>query len=209
MTAAPRAVVPNDRRPPIPAAVPADAVARIVEATIDQLVAEGIGTFNLQDVARRAGVSKGLIHYHFASREALLARAVDVIEMGMTARLADALQDAAPAAAIDRLWHSLEHELALGHLRVLGELAHDPVPHVRSAVERARRRRRDGLAAQIERLFALLALTPRVPTALIAAVVLAFEQGLASRGESAAEDADDERRATFDVMWLALLSLTE
>lgn len=208
MAAASRAVVPNAG--PAPAALPADAVARIVDATIDQLVAEGIGAFNLQDVARRAGVSKGLIHYHFASREALLARAVDVIEMGMTARLAGTLQDAAPAGAIDRLWDALEHELTLGHLRVLGELAHDPVPDVRSAVERALRRRRDGLASQVERLFAVLALTPRVPTSLIAEVVLAFEQGLASRGDSTGDaDREAERRATFDVMWLALLSLTE
>jgi len=211
MTAVPRATVPNTGIPTgTVAAVPADAVARIVGATIDQLVAEGIGAFNLQDVARRAGVSKGLIHYHFASREALLARAIEFMHGGMTARLADALVDASPAGAIDELWEALEHELALGHLRLLGELAHDPVPDVRSAVERALRERRQGLTAAIERLLGLLSLTPRVPTALIAEVVLAFEQGLACRADAGAPgDMDAERRATFDVMWLALLSITE
>lgn len=210
MTAASRPQLPNTG---VPAAVPADAVARIVDATIAQLVAEGIGAFNLQDVARRAGVSKGLIHYHFASREALLARAVELMHGGMSARLAGVLaDDTPPAQAIDRLWDALEDELERGHLRVLGALAQDPMPEVSAAVDRALRERRRGLTALIDRLFGLLALAPRVPTPLIAEVMLAFEQGLASRGDAVSSGdpgADAERRATFDVMWLALLSITE
>jgi hypothetical protein len=66
--------------------------------------------------------------------------------------------------------------------------------------------RRAAAVESTARLFALLALTPRVPLELIAEAVLAFRDGLAV---AAARDSDANPRAAFDVFWLAMLSLAD
>ena len=187
------------------AAAPADPVTRHRDAAPPRLLAAGAGGFSLQEVAALAGVSKGLIHYHFATKERLLARTVEWIGVGMEARLAAAAAGSAPAAGIDALWAALSAELGLGHLRLLGELAHDASADVRGTVARVLRARRRALGTRIEAVFAGLGLQARVPSELIADTVLAFELGLST----GAADVGEAPRATFDVLWLALLSLTE
>jgi hypothetical protein len=73
-------------------------------------------------------------------------------------------------------------------------------------VEESLRVRRESATDSIRHLFELLELRPRVPTELLAGVVVAFIDGLAShpRGED-----DQDVRITFDVFWLSLLSLAE
>ena len=54
----------------------ADAPARILDAAIASLVSAGAGALAMHEVAERAGVSKGLIHYHFRDKDALLVCAI-------------------------------------------------------------------------------------------------------------------------------------
>jgi AcrR family transcriptional regulator len=49
---------------------------RILEATISLVAEVGWAAVTTRSVARRAGITQGLIHYHFASKEALLRTAV-------------------------------------------------------------------------------------------------------------------------------------
>ncbi|GGG21061.1 TetR family transcriptional regulator [Caldovatus sediminis] len=70
--------------PPLAAAVPppaADARTRILDAAEAIVQARGVPALTLEAAAREAGVSKGGLLYHFASKEALLA--------AMLARLSD------------------------------------------------------------------------------------------------------------------------
>ena len=53
---------------------PQDARARILQAAQEELVRRGAGALAMHEVADRAGVSKGLIHYHYHDKDALLAR---------------------------------------------------------------------------------------------------------------------------------------
>jgi hypothetical protein len=86
------------------------------------------------------------------------------------------------------------------------ELGQYRAPRVQTAVADALQVRRDASLQTIRRLFELLELRPRVPVELLAGVVVAFIDGLASRPDSGtAEDV----RVTFDVFWLSLLSLAE
>ncbi len=62
----------------------ADARTRILDAAAAIVMAKGVAGLTLDAAARDAGVSKGGLLYHFASKEALLA--------GMTARLAGVLE---------------------------------------------------------------------------------------------------------------------
>lgn len=47
----------------------------ILETTVEQLIARGIASFRVKDVSNALGVSSGLIHYHFATKDQLLTAA--------------------------------------------------------------------------------------------------------------------------------------
>src|ERR1700748_2640608 len=50
---------------------------RILAAAVRRIASEGIDGVRIARIAMDAGVSTSLVHYHFASREELLAEAVD------------------------------------------------------------------------------------------------------------------------------------
>jgi AcrR family transcriptional regulator len=50
---------------------------RILAAAVRRIASEGIDGVRIARIAMDAGVSSSLVHYHFASREALLAEALD------------------------------------------------------------------------------------------------------------------------------------
>jgi AcrR family transcriptional regulator len=157
-------------------------------------------------VANAAGVSKALIHYHYKDKESLLEQVALWATAASVERERRALDGSTAADAVDAVWRWLDGELQGGHLRLLVELGQYRAPRVRAAVADALRLRRDGSMHTIRRLFELLELRPRVPVELLAGVVVAFIDGLASRPES---EAPDDARVTFDVFWLSLLSLAE
>lgn len=160
----------------------------------------------MQDVADEANVSKGLIHYHFRDRDALLARLIESLAEDIMARERAALDGCAPQEAIDALWRWIEDELARGELRVLLELQQDPATEAASAARRVARLRHAQAEGTTARLFEMLDLRPRVPPELMAGVAVAFLDGLAMETSLQPER---EARITFDVFWLALLSLAE
>ena len=202
MTIAP----PPTSRPASPRRPRPDASERILRAAVRRIVASGATDLTMHEVAEEAGVSKGLIHYHFHDKETLLARMVEWMTQNLVARERGALAASAPREAIDDLWRWLSSELERGHVRVLVELAEWREPLVRGAVRVAASARRAAAASSIDRLFTLLSLRPRVPAALLADVVVAFIDGL-----SVATGLETERdpRAAFDVFWLSLLNLAE
>jgi AcrR family transcriptional regulator len=160
----------------------------------------------MQEVAEEAGVSKGLIHYHFHDKDTLLVRLVMWIAEGLVRRERAALATSTPHGAIDDLWRWLDAELARGHVRALVELAGWRSGNVRSATADAMRLRRMAATASGERLFALLALRSRVPSVLLGDLLVTFVDGLAA---SPAGVGGEDARAAFDVLWLALLGLAE
>ena len=183
-----------------------NAAERILAAAAECVGQLGAAQVSLQTVADSAGVSKALIHYHFRDRDELLARLVDWVTVELVHGEELALADADAATALDALWRWLEGELTSGRLRALGELAGERGEAVRDAVRRSREARRAQATLTIERLFAALALTPRLPAPLVGDVTVAFLDGLA--GEMAVEP-EGNHRLRFDVFWLSVLSLAE
>lgn len=160
----------------------------------------------MSDVAEEAGVSKGLIHYHFHDKETLLARVVEWMTRQVIERERAALSSSTAKTAIDDLWMWLSDEMERGQLRVLTELAEWREDLVQREIAEAMRRRREATVESTTRLFELLSLTPRVPLELIAETVVAFRDGLVIL---AARDPEANPRAAFDVFWLALLCLAD
>ena len=184
----------------------ASAPTKILQAAIERVKTAGLVRLSLQDIADEAGVSKGLIHYHFRDRDALLARLIEWLTERVLAREAAVFEQRAPQEAIDAMWCWLDAELARGELRVLLELQHDPADGAALAARRAARLRHGQATATAERLFGMLGLRPRVPAELMAGVIVAFIDGLATEAPLQPER---EARVSFDVFWLALLSLAE
>src|SRR4051794_22684177 len=71
---------------------------RILDAAVTLIAREGIDDVRIARIAMAAGVSASLLHYHFESREALLAEALEhSYELAGDARISVPEDDPAPA----------------------------------------------------------------------------------------------------------------
>jgi AcrR family transcriptional regulator len=156
-------------------------------------------------IAGEAGVSKALLHYHYADRARLLADVLTHLGRRLVGRERAAIEPARGSGTVDALWEWLDAELARGELRALLELAMQAEPAVRAAGGAVALARRRAAAQTAEQLFAGLGLTPRMPAALLGGASLAFIDGLAI----GTTEPLDEPRVSFDLFWLALLSLAD
>lgn len=183
-----------------------DARARIVDAGVRCIAREGIAGASMAAIAMEAGVSKALLHYHYHDRSRLLAEIVEQLGVRTIERERAAIDRSDSVGGLDALWQWLEGELRRGELAALAELALAREAPVRRATRMAATERRGSAARTIERLFAELDLTPRVPAPLMADAAVAFIDGLAL---DVANGSAREPRVSYDVFWLALLGLTE
>jgi AcrR family transcriptional regulator len=100
--------------------LPGDKAVRIVEAMRESVAARGIAGSTFDHVAREAGVSRGLLHYYFGTKERLL---IEVVRRECEIRQ-DMLEQAVASAGsaedvIAALVSSLEHFLDEGPARVM------------------------------------------------------------------------------------------
>jgi AcrR family transcriptional regulator len=92
-----------------------DKATRIVEAMRTSVAARGIAGSTFDQVAREAGVSRGLLHYYFGSKERLLLEVVRRECEVREARLADSISGAGNAEEVlEALVRSLEEILGEG-----------------------------------------------------------------------------------------------
>ena len=85
----------GERRPGR-AATRRSARERILAAAVERIASDGIDDVRIARIAMAAGVSSALVHYHFATREALLAEALEYSYGAVgDARTAQARPDAA------------------------------------------------------------------------------------------------------------------
>jgi AcrR family transcriptional regulator len=176
-----------------------------VDAAIQSLVHDGVTNASMAVIASAGGVSKALLHYHYADRAHLLAEVAMEVGRRVVARERAAIDAARGSGAVDAHWEWLAGELQRGELRALLELSVEREAEVRVAVEAATLARARAATQTVAQLFDALGLTPRMPAALLAGAVLAFIDGLAIGPSSPTRDP----RASFDLFWLALLSLAE
>lgn len=78
--------------------LPEERPRQIIEAALDVFGEHGLAAARLEDVARRAGVSKGTIYLYFPNKEALFCEMVRVM-VGESIERAQARTDAAAPAA--------------------------------------------------------------------------------------------------------------
>ena len=182
------------------------AADRILSAAGALLRTRGAGEFSMQEIADAAGVSKGLIHYHFRDRDALFERLVLDLEATLTARLRTALDASTSVTAVDDLRQWLDAEIAGGDWRALLLLATWGSPDLRARVRGAKQALGAAAEDASARLHALLGLRSRLAPALVGQLLATAISGLVLLDETdAAIDAD----GVFDVLILAVIALAE
>jgi AcrR family transcriptional regulator len=159
---------------------------RIIEAMRRSVAARGAAGATFDHVAREAGVSRGLLHYHFGTKERLLAEVVRRDADIRMARLDRALAEAHSAdEVIEVLVHSLEDLVARdpGFVALMFELFTSGRRNPEIAAEFAalhhatRTRLAELLAARQDDGVVRLADEPEA----VAAVLLSLADGLALR----------------------------
>jgi AcrR family transcriptional regulator len=166
----------------------------------------GAAEISMGDVAANAAVSKALVHYHFHDKDSLLVALAEQIGRSLITRARGALRATSDEHVLDAFWTAIEEELRAGDLRILLALAEYDSDRVRSVCRRFAAERRELMSGQIAEVFDHLGLALRVPARLVADTVVAFIDGLALAN---ALEPGRPTRPAFDVLWLALLTLTE
>ena len=171
---------------PVPRELPGERAARIVEAMRASVARRGTAGSTFDHVAREAGVSRGLLHYYFGTKERLL---VEVVRRDSEIRLE--LLDRSLAEAhtaegvIDVLVRQLEDmvEHDPGFVALLFELFSAARRNEEVAVEVAAlyRRTRESVAQLLRDKEAEGALALRADADAVASVLLALADGFALR----------------------------
>ena len=129
---------------------------RILAAAVERIASDGIDELRIARVAMDAGVSTSLVHYHFETREALLAEAIEYsYELAADVRLGEGEGEFADhgerlAAMVDQFLPYpgvLERDWILWIELWLRAVRH---PELRPTAARLYSRLRDWLAAAIE-----------------------------------------------------------
>jgi AcrR family transcriptional regulator len=147
----PRAYRGDKRR-----AVAEETRTRILDTALQLLAAEDAGDFSIDFLAKRAGVARMTVYYHFGSTRGLLEAVFDALAADKLVKdLPAAFSQEDPAEALTRLiqafigfWAS--ERVAIRRIRALAVLH----PVVQETLRDRDERRRQGLSAIVSRLLA-------------------------------------------------------
>ena len=85
----------------------------ILSAAIEVVALHGLNNWTVEEVANRARCAKGLVNYHYRSKQELLTQAAQTIRDDRSARRLSAVQ-AHGTQSLDRLWEALKLEVESG-----------------------------------------------------------------------------------------------
>lgn len=86
----------------------------ITTAAASLLGSQGLAGWSVDKVAERAGCAKGLVHYHFGSKDTLLSEVRQRVEFRRREDRIGAFSGRAGASALDALWEVLAAEVQEG-----------------------------------------------------------------------------------------------
>jgi len=106
----------------------------ILAAAIDVIAQHGLANWTVEEVANKSQCAKGLINYHYRSKQELLLLAAETIRADRAARRLAAVQ-ARGSTALDRLWTELVREVDSGWFGAWLGLLSGADPLLRAAAE--------------------------------------------------------------------------
>ena len=105
--------------------------ARVIDAAITCILDEGFYRASSNKIAKQAGVTWGVIQYHFGTREALLLavheRGVDELDRCLVdAEIVGDTLEARLGSFVDALWAYYRRPEFLAYMQIMLNLSHDP-----------------------------------------------------------------------------------
>ncbi len=184
---------------------PEQAKHSIIEAATAELMAKGAATATVESVAKRAGCAKGLVLYHFKTKQGLFESAGATLAATREAQWTVAFQGSNPTDAIDKTWELLTSESSNGVtlawsslLSPIGQISDQAVKSLAEGFAKA-------LGAAGVGLFELLGTEPRVNEEelgwLLASMVTGMEAALLSGADPSVVN------GAYTAAWLGVLSL--
>lgn len=183
---------------------PERARATILDAAERLLRRGGGGT--VDEVAREARCAKGLVHYHFKTKAALLAAAAVRLGDARRRRWTAAFHAPSPQAAIDRSWALLVSESKDGTIRAWTALCARSDKVTDQAVSSEFKRFSEAVASAAHGLLGELGLAPTVSVDELGLLLAGVVHGMGLQLDSGAEPA--ELQGAYAAAWLGVLSLT-
>ncbi len=177
----------------------------ILTAAVRTLCREPAAGVTVEEVAREAGSAKGLVHYHFKTKDRLFAAAASRIWADRADNWHEALAATDPKQAIDASWQLLANESRTGVATASASLAVEQGEVTVQAVKEASAAFAKCLAASIEALFSRIGLTAAVPPGELGALLAAVVAGFGHQLDAGMPPTGLE--AGYAAFWAGLLSL--
>jgi len=157
---------------------------QVLEAAVKALAKRGYAKTSVSDIAHAAGMSKGAVHYHFESKDDLIARVLEHCA-GVTRERIQVAWDApgGPAEKISRAIREMRlmRRNSTPELRVLADLAaqglHDE--RLRSLLGRMFETNRKEMASYLVDSLIAMGVKPRIPPQIVPRLLLGALDGLA------------------------------
>lgn len=156
---------------------------QILDAAVKTLAKRGFASTSVSDIAATAGMSKGVVHYHFSSKDDLIARVLEQCSRTMSARVRRAWD--LPGAPVEKIRSALREMWSTRsdgspEMRVLVDLmalaVHDA--KLRKPMSALFLGMRTELVEEFVKSFRELGLKPKVPPHIIPKLVMALLDGL-------------------------------
>jgi AcrR family transcriptional regulator len=178
----------------------------ILEAALRALTRKPTIVLTVDAVAREAGCAKGLVHYHFKTKAALMAAAAQRLWTRRSDAWQQALAGPDPHAAISASWSLLAAEAATGTSAACAALGVEASELIGQTVRESReafvRVLSDSLVGLLERMGRAASVPPSEIAGLLAAVIEGI--GLQIAGGTRAGSLE----SAWAAFWAGILSLT-
>jgi AcrR family transcriptional regulator len=156
----------------------------VLEAAVRALAKRGYAKTSVSDIAHAAGMSKGAVHYHFESKDDLIARVLE--HCAALARERSGAAFTAPGEPSEKIQRVVQEMRAMRkegvpELRVLADLAaqglHDA--RLRALLGRIFEANRKEIVAFLEDSLGQLGLRPKVPVHIVPRLFIGALDGIA------------------------------
>ena len=156
---------------------------QVLEAAVRTLAKRGFNHTSIEDIAATAGMSKGVVHYHFKNKEDLIVQVTESCFRKIDERVRASW--ATPGPPSEKIRSALRESWAVRReagpeVRVLTELTAQAIhdPKLRKSLSVMFHAARVRLVDEFVSAFQALGLKPRIPAHIIPRLVLALFDGL-------------------------------
>jgi AcrR family transcriptional regulator len=157
---------------------------QVLEAAVRALAKRGYAKTSVSDIAHAAGMSKGAVHYHFESKDDLIAKVLEHCAALTRERIGEAWDlPGQPVERIQRAIHAMRAMRKEGapELRVLADLSaqglHDP--RLRALLGRMFETNKKEMEAHLVASLPAAGMRPRIPIHLVLRLLMGALDGLA------------------------------